>query len=162
MIDIHDPAYEPFIRCDQYGHLGLAPQPLWEQARLIALSVTLLPLKLFGGISCLVSFYLICRVSVLLPKRYRDELVPRTGKFFCRLLLLCIGFAHVRWIQVAEQQKNARQPATNGQIDRSAPAVGIVSNHVGWSDILLHMAKYFPSFVARKETQDLSMVGLIR
>ena len=42
------------------------------------------------------------------------------------------------------------------------PAVAIVSNHCGWSDILVHMARSFPSFVARADTTQLTMIGLIR
>jgi lysophosphatidylcholine acyltransferase / lyso-PAF acetyltransferase len=40
--------------------------------------------------------------------------------------------------------------------------VGIVSNHMGYCDILIHMANSFPSFVARGATKDLIMIGLIR
>lgn len=43
-----------------------------------------------------------------------------------------------------------------------ACAVAVVSNHMGWPDILIHMARYFPAFVARDGTQHLPMIGLIR
>jgi len=43
-----------------------------------------------------------------------------------------------------------------------AAAVAVVSNHCGWADILIHMARYFPAFVARDATQNLAMIGLIR
>ena len=43
-----------------------------------------------------------------------------------------------------------------------SPAVAIVSNHCGWTDILVHMARSFPSFVARADTVQLTMIGLIR
>lgn len=38
----------------------------------------------------------------------------------------------------------------------------IVSNHCGWTDILVHMARFFPAFVARDNTKNLVMIGLIR
>lgn len=41
-------------------------------------------------------------------------------------------------------------------------AAAIVSNHCSWLDILVHMSKYFPAFVARHGTKDLTMIGLIR
>lgn len=41
-------------------------------------------------------------------------------------------------------------------------AAAIVSNHCSWLDILVHMSKYFPAFVARDSTKDLTMIGLIR
>ena len=40
--------------------------------------------------------------------------------------------------------------------------MAIVSNHCGWTDILVHMARSFPSFVARADTVRLTMIGLIR
>lgn len=41
-------------------------------------------------------------------------------------------------------------------------AAAIVSNHISYLDILVHMAHSFPSFVARGNTKDLPLVGLIR
>ena len=41
-------------------------------------------------------------------------------------------------------------------------AAVIVSNHVSYMDILVHMAHSFPSFVARGNTRDMPMLGLIR
>ena len=162
MFNVDDKAYEPFIRTDQYGHLGLVPQSSWEYTRLAVLSVTVVPLKTLGSLLCLVTFYVICRISDLLPKHIRDQVVPRTGKVCCRALLLCIGFLHVRWRQIHVDLPRDGQHPTNGDIDRTTPAIGIVSNHVGWVDILVHMTRFFPSFVARKATRDLVMVGLIR
>lgn len=40
-------------------------------------------------------------------------------------------------------------------------AAGIVSNHLAWIDILVHMAHSFPSFAARDSTQHLAMIGLV-
>ena len=36
----------------------------------------------------------------------------------------------------------------------------MVSNHIGWADILVHMCHYFPSFVAREETASLPFIGV--
>lgn len=52
--------------------------------------------------------------------------------------------------------------AHTGQNNQNKQAVAVVSNHCGWVDILIHMARYFPAFVARDGTQNLPMVGLIR
>lgn len=41
-------------------------------------------------------------------------------------------------------------------------AAVIVSNHVSYMDILVHMAHSFPSFVARGNTKDMPLLGLIR
>ena len=43
-----DPLYDPFRRYDQYGTMGVTPQPWWEYLRLGLLAVTLLPLKFVG------------------------------------------------------------------------------------------------------------------
>ena len=37
----------------------------------------------------------------------------------------------------------------------------IISNHISWSDILIHLEGYFCSFVARSNTQDMPFIGLI-
>ncbi|KAK9868900.1 hypothetical protein WJX84_010033 [Apatococcus fuscideae] len=37
----------------------------------------------------------------------------------------------------------------------------IISNHVGWADILVHMALYFPSFVAKSGLRGVPLVGAI-
>lgn len=41
-------------------------------------------------------------------------------------------------------------------------AVAIVSNHISFLDILVHMAHSFPSFAAREGTQNIRMIGIIR
>jgi lysophosphatidylcholine acyltransferase/lyso-PAF acetyltransferase len=41
-------------------------------------------------------------------------------------------------------------------------AAVIVSNHVSYMDILVHMAHSFPSFVARGNTKDMVLLGIIR
>ena len=42
------------------------------------------------------------------------------------------------------------------------PAAAIVSNHISYMDIIVHLAHSFPSFVARGNTQDMPLIGLIR
>lgn len=51
-------------------------------------------------------------------------------------------------------------PASCREI-RSEPCV-IVSNHCSWVDILVHMSRFFPAFVARDSTKHLMLIGLIR
>ena len=46
--DDPNPLYDPFRRHDQYGTMGVAPQPWWEILRLAILAVTLLPVKAAG------------------------------------------------------------------------------------------------------------------
>ena len=65
----------------------------------------------------------------------------------------------------AYNDTNHREATDLGAAAGSAPespAVAIVSNHCGWTDILVHMARSFPSFVARADTTQLTMIGLIR
>ena len=42
------PRFAPFIRHDQYGHLGLKPQHWAEYLRLAICAATVLPLKVLG------------------------------------------------------------------------------------------------------------------
>ena len=41
-------------------------------------------------------------------------------------------------------------------------AAVIVSNHVSYLDILVHMSHSAPSFVARGNTRDLPLLGVVR
>ena len=94
------PVYAPFIRHDQYGHLGLVPQSPLEYMRLALLALTVVPAKILGVMTCLTTFYLICRASALLPRHRRAEVVPWCGKIACRACLFCLGFLHISWLRV--------------------------------------------------------------
>ena len=147
------PKHLPFQRNDQYGKMGQKPQPLLERLRLACLSVSVLPVKVLCAAFCISSFYLVCRVAELLPVDQRRWVTAILGKLFSRLCLLSIGFVSVKWIKVSkagwDKQKSDR------------PAVGIVSNHCSHVDILAHMARTFPSFVARGGTESIPLIGFI-
>jgi hypothetical protein len=147
-----DPLYLPFKRQDYYGVLGLRPLSLLEKLRLAFLACCLVPIKLLGALCCLVAYYCICRLSLLLPRSVKTDFIAAAGKVACRSCLFCLGFYKVEWIQVEHGQKHGR---------RSNPVV-IVSNHCGWSDILVHMSRSFPAFVARDATKATPLIGLIR
>ncbi len=44
---------------------------------------------------------------------------------------------------------------------KGIPVGAVLSNHIGWSDILIHMSHYLPGFVARRETADLTFIGAV-
>jgi hypothetical protein len=150
--DQHELA-RPFLRHDKYGELGLAPQPWTEQLRLLLLTVLVVPIKVLGTLSCLLSFFVTCRLSFLLPASSRQDTIAALGKLHCRCCLFWLGFHRVSWIRVGGAAEGGA----------AAPvAAGIVSNHCGWADILIHMSKYFPAFVARDKTEHMPFVGIIR
>ena len=149
----HSPAHLPFQRTDQYGDMGQKPQPLFETFRLALLSVTVLPVKMLCAASCIGSFYLVCRAAELLPTELRRKVTAACGKIFSRLCLLSIGFVSIKWIKVSKANWDKQKS------DR--PAVGIVSNHCSHVDILAHMARSFPSFVARGGTESIPLIGYI-
>jgi len=149
----HDPKHLPFQRNDQYGHMGKKPQPLAERLRLALLSVTVLPIKILCAASCISGFYLVCRASELLPLDLKRTVTAVFGKVFCRLCLLSIGFGRIKWVKVNKAAWDMHES------DR--PAVGIVSNHCSHIDILVHMARAFPSFVARGGTEKIPLIGFI-
>ena len=158
-----DPRYAPFLRTDQYGHMGRRQQSAWEYARLAVCSITVVPLKLIGALMCLTTFYTICRLSAYLPSQQRAEFVPFCGKLACRACLFCLGFIHIHWVRAdAQNQGDTQSFSAARRVSPESPAVAIVSNHCGWSDILVHMARSFPSFVARSATQELFLIGVIR
>lgn len=149
-----DPAFDPFRRHDQYGQEGAAPQPFLEYLRLAVAAFTILPLKLLGCLTCLIACYCMCKLSFLFPAEKRAAWVATCAKFFVRAELFCLGFVTVQWHPIPDR----RQP----KLPPDVRPAGIVSNHCSWADILLHMSRSFPSFVARASTKNLPWVGLIR
>ncbi|WIA44274.1 hypothetical protein OEZ86_007083 [Tetradesmus obliquus] len=146
-------AHWAFVRTDRYGEGGWAPQPLWERARLAVLAFTLLPLRLFLALGCVAAYYLIVRISTIIP----NEIIVRRivtvfGKLWSRACLFCLGFVHIKWVRVG---------GSNEPRSTKRRSVAVVSNHMSWADILIQMARYFPAFVARDGTQNLPMIGLI-
>lgn len=152
--DQNDPAFDPFRRHDQYGLEGAAPQSVLEYLRLAIAAVTILPLKLVGCLALLIGCYSMCKLSFLFPAQDRAAWVAACAKFFVRAELFCLGFVTVTWQVVPDNRQHKLPPGTK--------AAGIVSNHCSWTDILLHMSRSFPSFVARASTKNLPWVGLIR
>eukprot|EP00884_Botryococcus_braunii_P006258 jgi/Botrbrau1/15633/Bobra.4_1s0018.1 len=157
--DFPDPKFDPFRRTDKYGVYGQEPQPWWEYLRLGILSITVLPLKFFGALSCIVGFYLVCRFQFLLPKERRSDIIAEIGKIYCRACLFCLGFVHIKWQKLPLEQLKGDKLGSCQHV--GVQPVGVVSNHMGYCDILIHMANTFPSFVARGATKDLIMIGLI-
>lgn len=146
--------YEPFERFDQYGELGIKPQPLSEQLRLVLIAIFLVPFKAIGTLACLLSYFLVIKLSFLFPASVRSDWVAALGKIHCRGCLFSLGFVHIKWIKI---EADLKPPLVD-----AIPAVGIVSNHSSWIDILIHMSHSFPSFVARDATKRTPIIGSIR
>ncbi len=143
--------YLPFVRDDQYGEAGMAEQTLFEKLRVALMALLLAPLKALGCAFCIVFVFLCCKFSALLPDSVAPRFVTWTGKFGSRLCLLCYGFVQVKWVQ-----------HNGSSAGRAKDRYAIVSNHVGFLDILVHMSRSFPSFVARDGTQNIPLVGVVR
>ena len=144
----------PFARTDQYGELGLAPQPFYERARLLFFQIFLVPLKCVGSLICLLSYFTVIKLSFVFPESVRSEWVAAFGKIHCRACLFCLGFVHIKWVKVGEDPTSP--------LGGPVKPVGIVSNHSSWLDILIHMSRSFPSFVARDATKQTPIIGSIR
>jgi hypothetical protein len=152
-----DPKFEPFIRTDAYGEGGFFVGPL-RALRVAILSVTLLPARMVAALFCVAGYYVLLRLLHVLPE---GVLVRRMaafwGRFWSTACLLALGFVRIRWVAVRD---GAPPPPAREQ--RPPWQVAIVSNHISWADILIHMSRALPSFVARDGTQNIKMVGLIR
>ncbi|CAL8468772.1 g8313 [Coccomyxa elongata] len=149
-LNLQNELYEPFVRHDQYGPLGAKPQPLLEYLRLAVLLVTIAPIKFASATLCVVGVHVLCRASVILPRGLQAQVVAALGKILCRLCLLCWGFVKINW--------TTDEPR---QLPKGVEPAAIVSNHISYLDIIVHCAHSFPSFVARGNTKDLPLVGLI-
>lgn len=63
----------------------------------------------------------------------------------------------------AQGKRKLARSQRRGRETRQPVAVGaIVSNHIGWADILIHMCAWLPSFVARHDTTRLPFIGVTR
>lgn len=170
--DDPDAAFDPFRRKDQYGTMGWAPQPWTEYVRLLALSVTVLPFKALGAFIGVFLAYLVSVISHWIPMPQREAFLEVMLKVSARIVLLATGFWSVRRVKVdggegsfvASNTQGKRKLARSqrrGRETRKPVAVGaIVSNHIGWADILIHMCVWLPSFVARDDTARLPFIGI--
>ena len=111
-----DPRFAPFVRTDQYGLWGKAPQSQAEQIRLFLFHLFVFPIKCTLGVLCLIGCHLTCRLASWLPPSLRADMCAWTGKVWCRMALVSFGF-NVRWVKAP------------GGGATSAKACGIVSNH---------------------------------
>lgn len=169
----------PFTRDDSYGELGLDIH--WKEwIRLIVLGICVVPLKLCGLLTCLLGYYVLIKVSefCLTSDKLRFDVAAFFGKIYCRACLFSLGFIRIHWVSVKPEigtRKESSFSVMNGtpsdrlssclcasMTSETTSAVGIVSNHCSWCDILLHMNRYFPSFVAKHNTKDMLIVGAIR
>lgn len=157
--------FRPFVRDDQYGHAGLKRQPLLLRARLWLLHLTVLPLKFLCFVLVLFLLYFFCALTPLLPAVYEAAVLPFLVKLISRLGLLSLGFVDVRWVSLPA---GAPPPPSSGRRGRDEAgakeqpeAAAVVSNHCGYVDVAIHMARYFPSYLARRGTEHLVMVGAV-
>jgi lysophosphatidylcholine acyltransferase/lyso-PAF acetyltransferase len=142
--------YAPFARRDAYGPMACSI-PLSEKLRLCLVWLTLLPLlKALLALGVLVSFSVVCHLAQYAPARARAAALPWLAYLHVRAALLCFGFL---WIS----RRRIGPPPRAGLVP-----VALVSNHVSWADILVHMAQSFPSFVAKETIRKLPLVGVIR
>ena len=147
-MDVHA-KYAPFARRDCYGPMACSI-PRAEKLRLALLWCTLLPLaKALAALVALCSFSVVCSLARAAPPRVRQALLPPLAHAHVRAVLFCCGFLWIRRRRVGPPPKRGVTP------------VAVVSNHVSWSDILVHMAECFPSFVAKATIRKLPLVGVI-
>ena len=135
----------------------MAPQPVLEYVRLGLMLALVVPIKIIGAFTCLVSFWIWVQLAaVLFPAKYRSGWVAWLGKIHCRSCPVLHG---VRASPLGWPVDSDGEPVSSPQSGPS-PA-GIVSNHLSWADILVHMSHFFPAFVARSSTAKTPFVGSI-
>jgi lysophosphatidylcholine acyltransferase / lyso-PAF acetyltransferase len=180
VLDFPDARFDAFRRTDRYGPLGHKPQPAVEYVRLSLAAVTLVPVKMALTLAVIVTHYVVCRLAWLVPARggTRDRVLAAAGAVAARCALSTLGFTSVTRVPLAYapgtgptadagagHHANGGVNGENGDTtaSHSPPLPGaVVSNHVGYCDILVHMAGGVSSFVARGATKDVPLVGVIR
>lgn len=159
---VNSKAYDPFRRLDRYGDRGLVPQRWTEQFRLALFAVVVLPARIIISMTCMLLCYALCWGSrLLLPEPLRYTVVATVGKVLCRVCLFAFGFFRIEWVQIKSFSPKESVEDNDGEGAKEVRPCGIVSNHVGWADILIHMERWFPSFVAKSKTKELPFVGII-
>lgn len=136
-----------------------------EKLRLLLFAIVVVPLKVIGSAFCLFSFYTGVKLAFLIPKSVRSDIVAFLGRVHCRACLFCLGFVRIKWVNVAAADVSyatkPQLPVEKGTVTDER-RMCIVSNHCAWSDILVHMSRYFPAFVARDKTETTPVIGPIR
>ena len=155
-VALNETRFHPYRRHDQYGCMGLKAQSPLEVARLVVCAILLLPLRVLGCLLAILSCWSVCRLAFLLPQEQRIQLVSAWGKGCARVCLWCAGFITIQYIKLGPEGKRGGLMPKGG----GTPPT-IISNHVGWADILVHMALYFPSFVAKSGLRTVPLVGAI-
>ncbi|GIL76376.1 hypothetical protein Vretifemale_5945, partial [Volvox reticuliferus] len=150
---------EAFIRRDLYGSYCNNSIPRLAQLRLVVLSITLFPLKLFACLICVISYFLVVVFgNIAFREPFKAKYMAFWGKFWTRMVLYCLGFWYIKWVYInADGSLSNRPPA--GLEERHFG--GYVSNHCSWVDIVLYMSRLFPSFVAKKDVSTLPLIGPI-
>lgn len=161
-----DPLFAPFVRTDAYGEAGHRAGPL-RRARIALLAATLLPCRVVAALACVTGYYLLLRALSVLPECVlKRRIAAFWGRFWAAACLLSLGFVRQRWVRTPGGGGAQSGGGSGGSPPpgdrRRAWQVAVVSNHIGWADILIHMSRTLPSFVARDGTQDIPMIGLIR
>ncbi|KAK6162811.1 hypothetical protein DH2020_002652 [Rehmannia glutinosa] len=158
--------YAAYVRHDVYGTMGRGKLP-WGEKFLLGLGlVFLLPIRVVGGMTILVIYYVICRVctAFLAPNRedeqedyahmggWRRAVIMQSGRYLSRVVLFVFGFywiAETSRSNEVEGQLNNENASRTDQTEELERPGAIISNHVSYLDILYHMSTSFPSFVAK-------------
>ena len=123
------------------------PRCVTPTHRLVLLTVFMFPVKTAAFLILLLSFYIFCTISLLLPAKRRARIMPPVGRLVSRACLGTLGFVHIRWIR----SQDAPDP----------PFAVVVANHSSTVDILLCMSHYFPSFLAKSAVASYPLIGPI-
>ena len=165
----------PFKRHDKYGDLGVAITG-YDRLKLASMALLWLPLKLAGVTFCVTACYCVWRLPVLPPLACVE-----LSKCLCRLCLLFLGFSVT---VIDASPPGGKQPAACGIVSnhvsyfdiialmvcrplppvfcRAFPQVQPRCNQKRLSPGVTMQALYFPSFVARRGTEDIPLIGLVR
>ncbi len=142
--------YAPFARRDAYGPMACSISRA-EKLRIALFWCTGVPLvRAAVCLALLASFSVVCQLFRAAPARLRHAALPWLAWLHVRGVLFCCGFLWIARCRLGP-------PRSAG----APPPVCIVSNHVSWADILVHMGQSFPSFVAKAAIRKLPLVGVI-
>ena len=131
-------------------------------------AVFLLPIRLIHFFTSTVLCTFIVKIA-LLGTHYTNELSPfrrliirSACQTLSRSCLFALGFYHIKHVKLDISDYDSTYPRVQILKHQGEPAPVVISNHVSWVDIFLHMtSEECPSFMAKHAVEKYPLVGPI-
>ncbi|PNH04568.1 hypothetical protein TSOC_009261 [Tetrabaena socialis] len=130
-------------RFDTYGTYAQNPMSTWTQLRLTIVTVTLLPVKVFLSLACVLAcFCCVVFGNATLKEPYKTKYMAFWGQVWTRALLYALGFWRFRWLYVSPDGSQSSKPPPGLQARKFG---GYVSNHCRYAACVATLGGHWPA-----------------